>query len=604
MCEKVFLIDSTIMNSLTLLQSNFKKIFPYLKRYRLWAFLTILFVLTKEGSILFEPVIFREVIVVFEDFFYGTLEQSDAITKAIWLLVAFVIVQSGQILSNMLMLRWTNRLQSSVMRDGANDFVAKVLNLSFRFHSERKTGKLAKEFARGVNAMEAFMDAFIFNLIPLAIRLSVIFVVYFFIDWPLAIILLGMSATFSLFTAYASAYNQRKRAKANRLDDEGSRKAMDALMNAEAVKYFQQEKDEINTFKEVRQNWKVSKQREWDDWMWISTGQITITMVSVTLMLAVMILRLLNGGLGLADFVLVISYLTFVIAILWDFQHHIRRLQEAFTDLSAFFYYYDQDNEIQDTSSALPIVVKQGHIRFDNVTFAYEENERAVLKNASFEIPAGKSVAFVGPSGVGKSTIIKLLYRFYDVQSGQILIDGQDISTVTQKSLRESLGIVPQETALFNETVAYNIAYGSNGVSKDEIERVAALAHVDDFIGRLPDGYDTLVGERGVKLSGGEKQRISIARAFLRDSKILVLDEATSSLDSAAEAGIQSALRELMKNRTTLIIAHRLSTIMSADLIIVLNNGTIEQQGTHEELLKKGGLYNRLWELQAGGYIE
>lgn len=596
----------TPMKSLTQLQSHTRKLFPYIRRYKTAALLAVLFILFKESAVLAEPWIYRQVVSVFEQFFAEAVSKDEALRQSLILVGLFVTAQSFVVVSHYLTLRFINFLDSSVMRDAANDFVAKVLNLSFRFHSERKTGRLAQEFARGISAIENFLDAAVFNLIPLAIRLSVIFVVYFIIDWPIALVLVVMSAVFLSFTVYSSLRMQRRRQMANKLDDEGSRKAMDALMNAEAVKYFQQEKGEIATFRNMRQQWKQSKQREWDGWTLISSGQLLINVVAVTTILSIMILRLLDGELGLPNFVLVVSYMSLVIGLLWDFQHFFRDLHESFTDLNAFFLYYDQQNEIKDTSGAADLKVKTGVIQFTNVTFGYNDANhkgKIVLDNVSFTMPAGKSVAFVGPSGVGKSTIIKLLYRFYDPQSGQITVDGQNIAAVTQRSLRDALSIVPQETALFNETIAYNIAYGSGDISQQEVERVARLAHADQFIGRLPEGYNTVVGERGVKLSGGEKQRISIARAFLRNAPILVLDEATASLDSASEAEIQTALHDLMRDRTTLIIAHRLSTIMNADLIIVMNNGGVEQIGTHEELLEHGGLYNTLWELQACGYI-
>lgn len=590
------------MNILQQLNIHRSKLFVYLRRYKRFAVLIVLFVLGKEAALLAEPWIYRSVILTFQDFAANQLTQDQVLRHAAWLMVLYVFAQGGVIITNLFMLRFANLFDSSIMRDAANDFVAKVLNLSFRFHSERKTGKLAKEFARGINGLESLADAFVFSLMPLTIRLLFVFVVYASVDVVLAIVLFVMAAAFCTFTVIASNAMQEHRNAANELDDNGARKAMDALMNAEAVKFFQQEHDEIRTFKKMRQNWRNTKLAEWNGWAWISTGQIGINVVAVTLMLTIMIFRLLHGSLSVPNFVLVISYLTLVVGLLWEFQHHIRRFQEAVTDIDAFFSYFDHENEIKDTLSAKPLVVKNAHVTFNHVQFTYNSG-KTVLQDISFTIPAGKSVAFVGPSGVGKSTIMKLLYRFYDPQSGTITIDDQNIHDVQQKSLREQLSIVPQETALFNETIAYNIAYGRKGVSREEIERVAKLAHIEQFIDRLPEGFDTLVGERGIKLSGGEKQRISIARAFLRNSPILVLDEATSSLDSAAEAEIQTALHDLMKGRTTLIIAHRLSTIMHADLIIVLNNGRVEQQGTHDELLQHGGLYYKLWQLQAGGYI-
>jgi len=585
------------------LKNQKTKLFKYVIRYKQLTLFVLFFIVAKEAAMLAEPWIYRNVIETFQSFSAAQITQDQSIHRAWILLALYIAAQGGVLLANLLLMRFTNVLQVNMLRDAANDFVSTVLNLSFRFHSERKTGKLAKEFTRGINGIEVFADATIFSLVPLTIRLCSVFVVYLFVDPFLALVLLCMAALFCTFTVIASNVMQAHRNRANDLDDNGARKAMDALMNAEAVKFFQQEEDEISTFTRIRKSWRDSKLSEWNGWVWIMTGQLGINAIAVTVMLSLMMQRLLSGALSLPDFVLVISYLTLVIGLLWEFQHHIRRFQEAVTDVSAFFYYFDQENEIIDPPHATVLSVPRGEVCFDHVSFQYQ-NGKTVLDDISFTIPAGKSVAFVGPSGVGKSTIMKLLYRFYDPQQGSITIDGVNIASVQQQSLRENLSIVPQETALFNETIAYNIAYGRKGVSRAEIEQVAGMAHIEQFIDRLPNGFETLVGERGIKLSGGEKQRISIARAFLRNSPILVLDEATSSLDSAAEAEIQVALHELIKSRTTLIIAHRLSTIMHADVIIVLNNGKVEQQGTHDELLQHGGLYKKLWELQAGGYIE
>ncbi len=580
-----------------------KNLFPYFKRYRAWGIYIILAIFIKESAVLFEPYIYGQVIDVFERLFRETIDKSEAVRISVYLIGAFIVAQTIVVVSNTIMLRFTNVFQTSIMRDVSNDFVEKVLTLSFRFHAQRKTGKLATEFARGVGGTETFMDSFAFNLIPLVVRIAVIFVVFLFIDWPIALVMTILATAFVVFTVVSSLKMQGRRTEAIAMDDEGSRKAMDALMNAEVVKYFQQEDREVAHFRSVRQKWKKSKLYEWNGWVWVSAGQILINVIAVTLILGIMILRLLEGSIELSSFVVVVSYMTLLIGLLWDFQHFFRELNESLTDLSAFFDYFKQDEEAQDATHAPALAVTAGAIEFDHLSFHYGSGKK-VLEDVSFKVHAGASVAFVGPSGVGKSTIIKLLYRFYEPQSGRILIDGQDISHVTKRSLREALGIVPQDTALFNETVAYNIAYGSEGVTQEDIHRAATLAHCNELIERLPEGYETLVGERGVRLSGGEKQRISIARSFLRNSPILILDEATASLDSASEYQIQTALNGLMEGRTTLIIAHRLSTIMNADHIIVLNEGGIEQQGTHEELLEHGGLYNRLWALQAGGYIE
>lgn len=582
--------------------STFQHLLPYLKQYKKWIVLSILFIAIKEVAMLSEPVIYKAVISTFESVFKGSLAKSEAVHLLIQFVILFALLQLGQLIAHALLIFCTNRFQSSVMRDAANDFVEKVLRLSFRFHTERKTGKISKEYARGISAVETFMDTFVFNLIPLVIRIGTILVIFFFVQWKFALVLLLMVVAFCVFSIYTIQIMQKRREQVNVLDDEGARKAMDALMNAEAVKYFQQEEKEIRSFRMLRQRWKNTKQHEWDGYIWLNSGQIAINAIAAIGILILLIQNLLADSLALSDFIFIISYLGFTIGMLWDFQNHIRRFQEALTDLNAFFYYFVQENEILDATDAKDLQIQEGKIEFDHVNFRYQDGKQ-ILKNVSFTIETGKRVAFVGPSGVGKSTIMKLLYRFYDAQSGNIFIDGQKITEITQQSLRSVLGIVPQETALFNETIGYNIAYGSKNAKIEDIQRAAKLAHADTFIQQLPKGYETLVGERGVKLSGGEKQRISIARAFLHDAPILILDEATASLDSQAETEIQESLQTLMKGRTTLIIAHRLSTIMSADVIIVMNEGGVEQVGTHEELLENGGLYQRLWELQAGGYI-
>lgn len=584
-------------------KSAIHKLFPYLWKYKKWGFLTVFFVLLKEAAALIEPVIYREVVTTIESYVNGTIDQLGAIERAGWIVGAYVVAQLVVIGSNALLFYYLNRYESHIMYDAANRFVKHILNLSFGFHSDRKTGKMSKEYARGISAIESFVDAFVFNLIPLTIQITVITIVFATINWILPLLIIILVITFCLFTLFTTTRLLKRRDTANKSDDYSSHKAMDALMNAETVKFFQQEQYEIKKYQRLRKQWRDNKLHEWDGWIFVTSGQIAIIALALVGILSVMVWRLLEGDVTLGSFVLVISYMSMTIGMLWNFQHNLRLLREALTDLDAFFSYHDIKNSILDAPDATQLSAQNGEIVFENVLFSYSP-EKQVLDGVSFTIPAGTSVALVGPSGVGKSTIIKLLYRFYDPQSGTITIDGQNIHAVTQNSLRQSLAIVPQDTALFNDTIGYNIAYGMKEATQEDIEAASRKAHIHEFIERLPKGYETMVGERGIKLSGGEKQRIAIARAFLRNAPILILDEATSSLDSASEVEIQEALKELMHGRTTIIIAHRLATVMNADNIIVLRAGGIQQMGTHEELLKKGGLYNQLWKLQAGGYLE
>ena len=489
------------------------------------------------------------------------------------------------------------------MRQAADNFVEYVLNLSFHFHSHRKTGQLAKRFARGIKAVEEFIDAFVFNLLPNLLELLIIAIIYFFVDRSSAVILLSMILAFGLVTVMLNNWQQRYRRIANDIEDLSSKKAIDALMNAEAVKYFVQEKYETNIFKKINLKWQAAQIKFWDKYIIIEFVQGLILVFGALGIVVFSLNRVLSQTMSLGSFVMMITYLGRVYFPLFAFQWVYRRLRTSMTDLDSLMSYYNFTNEVVDAPGASPLKVKQGRIEFKDVSFSYGEGKQ-ILNQVNFIVPAGSSVAVVGPSGVGKSTLIKLLYRFYDLAGGQILIDGQDIAKVTQKSLRQSLVIVPQETALFNETLKYNIIYSRPGSTESEIKQAANFSKISNFISSLSSGYDTLVGERGIRLSGGEKQRVSIARAVLSKAPILILDEATSSLDSATEKEIQDALENLMKNKTTIIIAHRLSTVMRADYIVVLEDGGVAQVGTHKQLLENGGLYQKLWQLQAGGYIK
>lgn len=582
---------------------NLRHLWPYLKTYKKWAITCVAFVLIREVIMLAEPGIFREIVNVFEQYFGKELDQISAIWQTIWLMVGFAVLHILQLGAYRGMFNALTRLDSMVMRDTAIDFLINVLGLSVRFHSESQSGRLAKEFGRGVSAVESFIDAFIFSLIPLTMRLLAMGVVFAFLDWLLAVVVLVLALLFVVYTIWATVYMQNAREVANETDDSSTAYGMDVLMNAVTMKQFQQEKKSIGAFRSMRNSWQQQKQTEWDGWTNISTVQSSMNVFAVGALMTTLIVRLFQEVLTIADFVLIITYITLLIGMLWEFQHHFRRVNESLTDLSDFFSYFGMSNEITDVPNADSLTVTQGEIEFDNVVFGY--GEQRVLDGLSMRIPAGSTAAIVGPSGAGKSTALQVLSRNYDKQSGRILIDGQEIGQVTQESLRSAISVVGQHPGMLNRTVRENIALGNPEASHEAIEEAAKLAYAHDFIQQLPNGYDTLVGERGVRLSGGQIQRIAIARAILRDAPIIFLDEATASLDSESERFIQDALENLTEDRTVLVIAHRLSTIQSADIIVVMRDGRVEQMGTHQELMQhSGGLYKRLWELQAGGYIE
>jgi ATP-binding cassette subfamily B protein len=383
----------------------------------------------------------------------------------------------------------------------------------------------------------------------------------------------------------------------NESDTDASGKAVDSLLNYETVKYFTNEQLETERFDASMARYEKSAIRMWSSLGWLNFGQAAIFYAGTATIGVMSIIGVMNGTLKLGDFVLLNTFLLQIYRPLNFIGVVYRELRQGLIDIEEMFRLLARDPEILDKPAAAPLAVSGGGIRFEDVHFAYDP-ERPILKGVSFTVPAGKSIAVVGPSGAGKSTISRLLFRFYDVTGGRILIDGQDIREVTQTSLRHAIGMVPQDTVLFNDTIAYNIRYGRPGASDEEVRRAAELAQIAHFIDSLPKGYDTPVGERGLKLSGGEKQRVAIARTILKAPPILVLDEATSALDTQTEQEIQSALDLVSANRTTLIIAHRLSTVVKADEIIVLRDGVIAERGTHYRLLSKQGLYAQMWNRQ------
>jgi ATP-binding cassette, subfamily B, heavy metal transporter len=470
--------------------------------------------------------------------------------------------------------------------------------LSLRFHLERKTGGLTRVLERGRNAIETIVRMVIMQLVPTIIELALIVVVLLYqFDWRYVVVVLAVVALYMIYTYKATEWRIGIRRRMNDSDTDANVKAIDSLLNYETVKYFGAEEREARRYDRAMERYEEASVQAYVSLAVLNAGQAAIFTIGLASVMVMCAYGIKDGSKTVGDFVMINAMMIQLYQPLNFMGMVYREIKQAVIDIERMFAILALPPEIKDRPGAKPLAVGRGAIRFENVSFSYDP-DRQILKGISFEVPAGHRVAVVGPSGAGKSTISRLLFRFYEVGGGRISIDGQDIRDVTQHSLRMAIGVVPQDTVLFNDTIRYNIRYGRWEASDAEVEEAARLARIDDFIRRSPRGYDTEVGERGLKLSGGEKQRVAIARTILKAPPILLLDEATSALDSHTEREIQDALERVSENRTTLVIAHRLSTIVGADEIIVLDEGVIVERGTHHQLLAQGGLYASMWNRQ------
>jgi len=499
-------------------------------------------------------------------------------------------------------LRNINILESDLISDIKRFYFNHLLALSHGFHTTHKTGSLISRLSRGSGAVETMTDVIIFQYLPLLFQLGFAATSIVYFSLPVGMVVLAVTAAYIVFSFIMNEKQRRSNALYNNMSDLEKGNISDVFTNIESIKYFAKEDDVKNRFSALSGKTRELQLDFWNSYKVMESGQLLILGLGTFFLIYFSLQDLTSGRIGTGTFVFIFTVYGSLMGPLSGFVFGIRNMYRALADFEDLFQYGKVENEIKDKSDAKPLRVEKGAIEFKDVVFQYKK--RSILSGFSLRIPAHKKVAVVGPSGAGKTTLIRLLYRLYDLESGKIVIDGSDISQVTQGTLRDSLSMVPQECILFDDTLYNNIAFSNPGASREAVFTAMRFAQLEKFVASLPLKEKTIVGERGVKLSGGEKQRVSIARALLADKKILVLDEATSSLDSETEHEIQKGLKGLMKGRTSILIAHRLSTIMSADIIVVLDKGKVIQQGKHRDLIRKHGLYKKLWNLQKGGYID
>ncbi len=528
----------------------------------------------------------------------GIVEEDAIIIVPIGLLVAYGLLRVLSLAFKELQGAVFARVAERAIRKAGVRTFRHLHNLALRFHMDRRTGGLSRAIERGTKGIEYLLRMLLFNIVPTSIEIFLVLcLLWGLFDGWFAFVTAVTIICYVLWTLFITEWRTKFRRTMNDSDSDAHTKAIDSLINYETVKYFGNEEHETSRFSEAMKSYERAAVTSRISLSLLNTGQGAIIATGATIIMIMAGYGVAEGSMTVGDFVLVNTYLIQLYIPLSYLGSSYREIKHSLIDMEQMFTLLSEKTEIVDIPKASKLCVKGGELEFKNVSFAYSP-ERTIFKDVSFKVPAGQSLAIVGASGTGKSTISRLLYRFYDVDRGNVLIDGQDARNVTQASWRQAIGIVPQDTVLFNDTIIYNIAYGNPTASIEDVKEAAKLAAIHEFISNLPDGYQTSVGERGLKLSGGEKQRIAIARTILKKPSIFLFDEATSSLDSHTEKKIQNSLKQISHGRTTLIIAHRLSTITQVDEIIVLQSGLIAERGTHTELIDKSGLYAGLWRRQ------
>ncbi len=569
-----------------------RALLPFLWQYRGRVIVALLSLVLAKAANVGIPLILKDIV----DSLDGNGQMQLAVPLA--LLAAYGLLRLSSSLFNELRDSVFARVRHGAMRSVSVRTLEHLHRLSLRFHLERKTGGITRDIERGTRSVSSLLNYMVFSILPTLVEVLMIVGILLgrYSIW-FAVITLGAVVAYVTFTFIITEWRMQYRVAMNALDSRANTQAIDSLINYETVKYFGNESHELRRYDHSLHGWEEAAVKSQTSLSALNVGQAAIIAAGVTSVMVLAARGVVDKELSLGDLVLINAFLLQLFIPLNFLGIVYSQLKHSLEDLRLMFDLMQRQPEIVDRPDAPALVVGDAEVRFENVSFAYEP-DRPILHDVSFTIPPGQKVAVVGPSGAGKSTLARLLFRFYDVQSGRILINGQNVSGVTQDSLRAAIGIVPQDTVLFNDSLYYNIAYASPGASLEDVTRAARLANIHQFIVSLTKGYETVVGERGLKLSGGEKQRVAIARAILKSPRVLVFDEATSSLDSQSEKVILESLQSLAANHTTLAIAHRLSTIVDADNILVMEHGRIVEQGNHHALLTQGGNYARLWKLQ------
>jgi len=568
-----------------------KSLLPYLWEFRGRVVLALAFLALAKVATVSVPLVLKEIV--------DALTPSQAtLALPVFLLLAYGALRLANStfgeLRDMVFAKVTQR---SIRRVALRVFEHLHI-LSLRFHLERQTGGMSRDIERGTAGIRFLLNFMLFNILPTILEIGFVAIILLvkYDPW-FCVVTLATLVVYIAFTLVVTEWRMIFRRNMNEMDSKANTRAIDSLLNYETVKYFGNEGFEAHRYDETLQSWEKAAVRNQTSLSLLNIGQGAVIAAGVTILMLMAGQGVVRGTMSIGDLVLVNAFLIQLYMPLHFLGFVYREIRHSLADMERMFGLLERHTEVSDVPDARELKVSGGAIRFEHVSFGYDIR-RQILQDVSFDVPAGHKVAVVGASGAGKSTLSRLLFRFYDATTGHILIDGQDIRAVTQKSLRRAIGIVPQDTVLFNDSIYYNIAYGQPDAAREEIIEAARAAHIDQFVESLPDQYDTTVGERGLKLSGGEKQRVAIARTLLKNPPILVFDEATSALDSRTEKAIQAELLEIATNHTTLVIAHRLSTIMDADQILVMDHGRIVERGTHNELLMRNGAYAHMWALQ------
>ncbi len=566
------------------------RLLPYLWKHRIRIAIALLFLVLAKVANVTVPVTLKRIV--------DDLDAEPIIAVPIALLVAYGLLRLSTILFNEIRNVVFSRAGIQIAMNISSRVFEHLHNLSLSFHLDRKIGALSRDIDRGSTAVTNFLRMVVFNIMPVIIEITVVLgILWQQLDVRYVVITLAMILIYSFCTFWITRWRTKFRVQMNESESSANTWALDSLINYETVKMFTNERLEREGYDRALQQWSDASFKNSLSLSFLNAGQGLIIAVGLTILMIMAASGVKQGELTIGDFVMVNVFLIQLYIPLNFLGSVYRDLNHSLVDMERMFDLIDVNPEITDQPGAMPLSLSQGEIRFDRVSFAYQQ-DLETLKDISFTIPGGSTLAVVGPSGSGKSTLAKLLLRLYDPDAGSISIDDQDIKSLTQKSVRSVMGVVPQDTVLFNETIRYNIDYGRPGSTDEQIAGAAKIAQIHEFISSHPQGYDILVGERGLKLSGGEKQRVAIARVALKRARILIFDEATSSLDSRSENAIQKALKSVSADNTTLVIAHRLSTVVGADEIIVLDQGSIAERGSHDFLVTQSGLYGQMWKLQ------